>query len=206
VCTIEKPILITQAQRFVRGGHPEYKKQDTYQMNIFFLSWDTNKCAELYCDQHVIKILLEIVQMLYTAWHVCGDPDMLLQAPPRKDGTSGYKPVSNRNHAMVMWVRSSEYNYVWTSRLGMSLAIEFNKRFNKIHSCSPHIMWLSMNIPPCLTEVKNLNAHYSLTGFPSWVTSVPQCMPEQYRDTDLIIANYNYYRGVKLRFARWKHR
>ncbi len=174
-------------------------------MNIFFLSWDTSKCAELYCDQHVNKILLEIVQMLYTAWHVCGNPDVLLQAPPRKDGTPGYKSVSNRNHAMVMWVRSHINNYNWTARLGMSLAIEFNKRFKKIHSCSPHIMWLSMNVPPRLVETRNPTAHYSLTGFPVWVTPVPQCMPEHYRDTDLIQANYNYYRGDKLSFARWKH-
>mgnify|MGYP000202601930 CR=1 FL=1 len=104
-------------------------------MNIFFLSWDTSKCAELYCDQHVNKILLEIVQMLYTAWHVCGNPDVLLQAPPRKDGTPGYKPVSNRNHAMVMWVRSHLNNYNWTARLGMSLALEFNYAHFDSNSC-----------------------------------------------------------------------
>jgi hypothetical protein len=41
-------------------------------MNIFFLSWDPDTCAQLYCDQHVNKILLEIVQMLYTAWYFLG--------------------------------------------------------------------------------------------------------------------------------------
>ena len=37
-------------------------------MNIFFLSLIPNEIAEMSCDQHVVKIQLEICQMLYTAW------------------------------------------------------------------------------------------------------------------------------------------
>ena len=37
-------------------------------MNIFFLSMNPEELAYMYCDQHVIKILLEICQMMYTAW------------------------------------------------------------------------------------------------------------------------------------------
>ena len=111
-------------------------------MNIFFLSWDPDTCAQLYCDQHVNKILLEIVQMLYTAWHFLGEPGWNTKAPKRKSGDRGYRSVSNPKHAMVMWVRSSRDNYLWTAKLGMALAIEFNHRFEKIHACTKHVMWL----------------------------------------------------------------
>ena len=171
-------------------------------MNIFFLSWDPKKCAELYCDQHVNKILLEIVQMLYTAWH-CTNPEHVSHAPPRNDGHKGYKPVSNRNHAMVMWVRSHKNNYRWACLLGICLSKEFYKRYKKEHSCFKHIVWLFKNIPPIQDEIRNNRATYSTTGFPTWVTPVPQCMPDEYKDPHLIVANFNYYRGDKLRFARW---
>ena len=53
-------------------------------MNIFFLSLNPVTCAMMYCDQHVIKILLEIVQMLYTAH----DQEIVLrEAPMNKAGT-----------------------------------------------------------------------------------------------------------------------
>ena len=63
-------------------------------MNIFFLSLDPNECARLYCDQHVVKILLEIVQMLYTAWHLSGFASRIAEeAPFNKSGTQrGYRP------------------------------------------------------------------------------------------------------------------
>ena len=38
-------------------------------MNIFFLSLIPVEIAEMSCDQHVVKIQLEICQMLYTAWY-----------------------------------------------------------------------------------------------------------------------------------------
>jgi len=171
-------------------------------MNIFFLSWNPQECAKLYCDQHVNKILLEIVQMLYTAWHLNAGrvpPD----APFTRDGTQrGYKPVSNPKHAMVMWVRC---NPLWPCVLGMALAVEFRKRFKKNHSCAKHILWLWENLPPPYKEIRNPTATYSIVGFPSEVTPVPLCMPDEYKHPNVLVANYQYYAGAKLKFARWKN-
>lgn len=98
-------------------------------MNIFFLSFDPSDCAELYCDQHVVKILLEIVQMLYTAWHFLGPPDWNQTAPLKNNSQQkGYLPVSNPKHGMVMWVRSSEENYKWVWHLVRS-SQEGSRRF-----------------------------------------------------------------------------
>ena len=174
-------------------------------MNIFFLSWDPDECAHLYCDQHVNKILLEIVQMLYTAWHFLGDSGWANKAPKRKSGDRGYRPVSNPKHAMVMWVRSHRGNYLWTAKLGMALAIEFNHRFGKVHACTKHIMWLYRNVPTRFHEVRNEKAYYSSEGFPKdRVTPVPECMDQKFHDLNLLKANYANYKETKLPFARWK--
>ncbi|WP_231579463.1 hypothetical protein [Photobacterium iliopiscarium] len=36
-------------------------------MNIFILDHDIEKCAQYHCDQHVVKMILESVQLLCTA-------------------------------------------------------------------------------------------------------------------------------------------
>jgi hypothetical protein len=34
-------------------------------MNIFFLDFDTNKCAKYHCDKHVVKMILETFVMFH---------------------------------------------------------------------------------------------------------------------------------------------
>ena len=46
-------------------------------MNIFFLSLIPSEIAEMSCDQHVVKIQLEICQMLYTAWYFSNEEEYL---------------------------------------------------------------------------------------------------------------------------------
>jgi hypothetical protein len=152
-------------------------------MNIFLLSKSVKECAEMYCDQHVIKILLEIVQMLYTAWHMNGIPENW--NPPRsKNGSLGYKKA-HPNHPMCKWVRSSKKSYRFTCRLGMALAIEYNKRFKKCHACTKHILWLTRNIP----DVKVFKMKF------------PQCMPDEHKGEDTVKAYHSYYKTKT--FARW---
>ena len=74
-------------------------------MNIFFLSLIPEEIAELSCDQHVIKIQLEIAQMLYTAWYYAGQEQYVREyAPYTKSGSQrGYKPAHKMN------LKSSKY-------------------------------------------------------------------------------------------------
>ncbi len=175
-------------------------------MNIFFLSWDVVECAHMYCDQHVVKILLEIVQMLYTAWWTTGGDAWNETAPFKKNsGQRGYLPVSNPKHGMVLWVRASKENYMWTALMGISLSIEFNKRFGKIHGCTEHALWLYQNPPTWFRDDRNEKAFYATVGFPSRLTPPPEAMPDQYKDTDIIKAYMNYYKGDKLSWARWSN-
>ena len=160
-------------------------------MNIFFLSLDPDECARLYCDQHVIKILLEIVQMLYTAWHFSDNKNHLNQAPYNKSGTQrGYRPA-HPNHPMCKWVRA---NYGFAASIGMALAIEYTRRFKKIHACAQHVLWLAMNEP------KNIKVEYTDKTYIS-KQGIPECMPEEFWNPDIIVAYKSYYKTKT--FARW---
>ena len=55
--------------------------------------------AKLSCDKHVVKIQLEICQMLYTAWFFSGQEEYVREhAPLTKDGSKrGYKPAHKKH-------------------------------------------------------------------------------------------------------------
>jgi hypothetical protein len=149
----------------------------------------------MYCDQHVIKILLEITQMLYTAWHCSGFS--LVDPPLSKNGQKGYRPA-HKNHPMCMWVRQSKKTYMFTVRLGMALALEYALRFKKCHACAKHVMWLHTNVPPVFYRTKSPKAYYGKLG-------VPQCMPPEHQQFDPVLAYRSYYETKKT-FARWTKR
>jgi hypothetical protein len=163
-------------------------------MNIFFLSMSPTECAKLYCDQHVIKILLEVTQMLYTAWHF--STQVPLPNPPRtKSGSRGYK-VAHPSHPMCLWVRSSRRAYTWTVQLGMALAIEYHARFHKCHACTKHILWLSRHVPRAFHLKKSPKAYYDETH------GIPECMPPEHHQPNLVRAYQSYYKTKT--FARWR--
>ncbi len=68
-------------------------------MNIFALDTDPVTCAQYHCDKHVIKMILESVQMLSTTCSILG-----AEAP--------YKPT-HANHPCTKWVRESWENFGW---------------------------------------------------------------------------------------------
>ncbi|NBR60118.1 MAG: hypothetical protein EBT86_00440 [Actinobacteria bacterium] len=131
-------------------------------MNIFVLHPNPRKAARWHCDSHVVKMLLELCQLLYTAhWALAVPstaatfsaielsrhqktlkiPDSLLTAP---DG--GYRPV-HIHHPCALWTRRTLGNYNWLCCLAWELANEFRHRFGHEHSCEAHVIWLKNNPP-----------------------------------------------------------
>lgn len=162
-------------------------------MNLFLLSLSASECARWHCDKHVVKMILEIVQMLYTTWHVNNPDDQRLFRAPicKSTGDPGYRRA-HVNHPMTKWMRTSRGNYRFAVRLAAALALEFRFRYEKHHSCTEHILWLSSNTP-----------HFDKKE----MTPVPQCMPDEYKvEGDSVEAYRNYYIGAKARFAKWKKR
>lgn len=167
-------------------------------MNIFFLSLVPLEIALMSCDQHVVKIQLEITQMLYTAWHFAKQEEYVSEnAPFTKDGKRrGYRPAHPK-HPMTMWVASSLKNYLYACEIGLALTHEYTRRYGKVHVCAEHLLWLFTNHPCSFEERKSETAYYSSEG-------IPECMPEEYRQESIVDAYQLYYMAEKMSFARYK--
>jgi hypothetical protein len=144
-------------------------------MNIFVLDSNPKIAAEQHCDKHVVKMLLETVQLLSTARVEHGE-----SAP--------YK-ATHRKHPCTIWAAKSKENYSWLVALGMALAEEYTKRFGKSHLSGRRLLEI-IDPPASMPSI-------GLTPF-------AQAMPEQYKkDGDAVAAYRAYYLGEKTRFAKW---
>jgi len=171
-------------------------------MNLFFLDIDPKKCAEYHCDKHVVKMILEIVQMLYTAHYI------LKSSLP----SDAYLPVSI-NHPTAVWIRSSIENYSFACNLGRCLAKEYTHRYHKIHSCEKHIDWLIINFPNFSNFKKHFNEKTVLSSNKYInLINIPLSMPidSMVKDTEYgynTIHSYRkYYLLHKKTFAKWTNR
>lgn len=151
-------------------------------MNIFFLDRDPATCAQLHCDKHCVKMILEYAQLLSTAHHVL-DGD---QARP------GIYAKTHVNHPSAVWVRESIQHYVYVFRLLDHLCAEYTSRYGKTHKTEATVFKQLAYLPRNLKD----------RGW--W--DPPQCMPNEYKDYSAVTAYRQYYRGDKSRFAVWKNR
>ena len=90
-------------------------------MNIFYLHPDPLRSAEMHCDKHCVKMILETAQMLCTA-HRAMDGD------ENADKEGMYK-TAHLNHPSTKWVRGSLLQYEWTYHLFKFLCEEYHYRF-----------------------------------------------------------------------------
>lgn len=149
-------------------------------MNIFYLSHKTSRCARWHCDKHVVKMILETAQLLYTAhWVLEVTPDFTTAPYQKGSKQRGYRSIRNKNHPSAIWARASLDHYVWLCELGLALCAEYGFRFGgKTHSCEAHILWLYEN-PPGLAPI-------------GW-SQPPQAMPDPYKNKNSLIAYRDYY-------------
>jgi hypothetical protein len=169
-------------------------------MNIFLLSWDTKKCAQYHFDRHVVKMILELAQMLCTAWHIL-DPDSL--------SNDCYKPT-HVNHPMTRWVREFKNNYTFTAQLALDLCDEYYYRYGQYksppiqHKSRTIIEYLSENIPP---SIPTRSARYIRILGDVLLTKPPQAMPDECKHANVIQAYRLYYQSEHKKHLRaWKNR
>lgn len=121
-------------------------------MNLFWLSRNMRRNARYHCDQHM-KMSLEAVQLLYTAWWMLyPSGEWIKNAPLAKNGMHGYK-ATHQNGSLAKWVRASRENYLMTVNYALHVCYENTKRYKKIHASQEHVEWLLKNIPPCLESL-----------------------------------------------------
>ena len=154
-------------------------------MNIFYLHPDPLTAAEMHCDKHCVKMILETAQMLCTAHRT-------LDGDEQADKLGMYKTV-HLNHPSTKWVRGSLLQYEWTYHLFKFLCSEYTHRFNKVHKTDAKLRKALSTPPLAITDE-------------SAYTSPPQCMPDQYKVLDDAVQAYrNYYIGEKAYFAKWAY-
>lgn len=105
-------------------------------MQLFILAKDVLDSAKLHADVHVIKIILELTQVLYAAWWARNPKCMRVQQDP-----PAYKPT-HRNHPVAVWIRESESNYHYARDVALALCEEYKRRYAKDtdHKCKWHLM------------------------------------------------------------------
>ena len=147
-------------------------------MNIFVLDQDVETCAQYHCDQHVVKMILESVQLLCTALN-------------KKGFATPYKSTHIK-HPCVYWVEESFDNFLWLKKLAMALNAEYRYRYEKE---SDH---KSIRVLDQISE-------YSYPG--RGLTEFAQAMPDKYKvPGDAVKAYRQFYAGEKMRFATWSGR
>lgn len=186
------------------------------KMNIFVLHSNPNKAARWHADKHVIKMLLESVQMLYTAHWTVAFPLLLAQRSPqalskvqktlptppsirfgqaprqlKNPEQQGFRPV-HVQHPCTKWVRESKENYLWLCRLALALAKECKHRWPTTppHSCQAHAEWL-LTHPPALPWGPR--------------TAFAVAMPPEVKRHDPIVSYRAFYKGSKTDRGITKH-
>lgn len=150
-------------------------------MNIFILDYNPKVCAQMHCDKHVVKMILETTQMLCTIHSSYG-----LEA--------GYKPT-HLNHPCTIWARESKSNYLWLCELLTELHNEWQWRFNHQHNHKSYDISLQLNQEAILDLLPDIG-----------LTPFAQAMPEQYRNEDSVKAYQDYYLGEKLDLLTYTNR
>ena len=150
-------------------------------MNIFFLHFNPTKAAEYHCDKHVVKMILETAQLLYTAHWV----EARMNLPQ-----NAYKKT-HMNHPCAIWVRESLANYMWLCELGLALCAEYTYRYGRVHKTTDHLHWLSANHP----EIADVG-----------VTEIRLAMPDDCKVPNPVEAYRKYYREHKGRLLTYTKR
>ena len=148
-------------------------------MNIFYLDKDPVIAAQMSCDRHVVKMILESAQMLSTAVRVQSGDEIA-------DKLGLYK-MAHKNHPSTIWVRKSFFNYSWLYKHMIALMEEYTYRYGKHHATER------------LIEPLRNRFYGDMTGF----TDPPQCMPDKCKGDDTVIAYQTYYIIEKSKIAVW---
>lgn len=114
-------------------------------VNFFYLDKDPKKCAQYYCNKHVIKIPIEIAQILSKIHY---------DVNSKIDFSKIYKNsiVVNNSIGPYKWIKESYHNYMWACKLGLKLIDEYKLRYNKDKHKTEIILKYLFNNPPKLLK------------------------------------------------------
>lgn len=173
-------------------------------MNIFYLDKNPIKAAEMACDKHVCKMIVESAQMLSTA-HRLLDGTQYIDKTANGRSIKRWKhpndnldkvlyKASHTKHPSTIWVMESAYNYVWLYKHMMALHSQFKLRYKKDSHMTIYKLGNVLNTPPKNIPLNKIGSE------------PPPAMPDECKIPGNSIASYRkYYIMKKKRFATWKY-
>lgn len=168
-------------------------------MNVFCLDNDPVKAAQLMCDKHLPKMIVESAQMLAN----CFSLDKLEQSAPRSQKGNARKH-SYYNHPCSKWVRASKANYDWLVTHALTLCRERTYRNPdcRKHFTEEFIWWCSDHTPDNM-DYRNNNP----TPFAIAISPDTNCrkVVDNFENLDTIKKYQMYYKYDKP-FAKWTRR
>lgn len=149
-------------------------------MNIFILDENAKLNAQMHCDKHVVKMILEYCQLMSTACHASGF------------GTDTMYKKTHLNHPSAIWARQNQSNFAYLLDLTINLLDEYTYRYGKVHKSSRLI--------PEFFD--------ALDKFPEGEqTPFAVVVPEGFATTGNAVQDYrNLYKTVKRDICTWKIR
>lgn len=171
-------------------------------MNIFYLSESPKEAAEMHCDKHVVKMIVETAQLLSTAHRILdGKLVQGLTASGRKakrwviDDCREerlYK-ATHANHPSAVWCRQTVDQYNFTHDLLNHLCAEYTHRYGKEHKVEHSGLLFDLSLTP----------HNLVTK--GW-KDPPPAMPDYCKVGSSVNSYRAYYINEKKKFARWTKR
>ena len=167
-------------------------------MNIFILDNDPIQAAQLQCDKHVVKMIVESAQTLSTVHRMV---DGIMERRPSKSGSmlQYFKLDDDRedilykachyNHPSTVWTRECCKNYDWHYRHFVALCEEYTYRYGKTHATDLKLRSILRNPPHGITRTDNK------TPFKLAMSSNPECIFE-----DAVKSYRAFYRTKQERF------
>lgn len=145
-------------------------------MNVFLLHTDSKLCAQMHCDKHVVKMILESAQLLSTVNRYTGLDE-------------GYK-MTHLNHPCTKWASSGIDNWEWLKGLALDLAEEWRYRYDHTRLHKSEEVILSLSTPK----------------LPDYGTPWPQVMPIEFQQDNTVEAYRAYYKADKAHLLTYTKR
>ena len=155
-------------------------------MNIFILDENKSKCAEYHCDKHIVKMPLELAQMVSFLHY-----DKTIYQNSNVDVMRFSK--THDKHPCTIWLKQSLSNLVYGCELGIELVNEYRYRYNSIkHERSLRVFYDTLeNLP----EIKD-----------NGLTPFALAMPQQYQSQNAVDSYRLYYKFEKSEFLNYTKR
>lgn len=161
-------------------------------MNIFILDKNPKVAAQMMCDKHVVKMIIESAQIMSAV--LDGNYKVEYRGLGRPSDTLGLPqyPKAHAKHPSTLWSKKSRGNYRWLLKHMRALCSEYRRRYDKVHKLEGTLMIFE-------AQEQYLDFKYDRrTKFDIAITN------KEWHNVDPIKAYRTYYNMEKSRFAKWK--